>query len=64
MDPDSIHKNDNYSYQDFKVRMIFKNACEQEKCHSNSEENHSYCDNCKTNLSKELGDWNMIKDII
>ena len=27
MDPDSIHKNDNYAYPDFKIRMVFTNAC-------------------------------------
>lgn len=52
MDPDSIHKNDNYPYPDFKIRMIFKNACKDEKCCQNSEEGLTYCGNCKTKLGK------------
>ena len=54
MDPDSIHKNDDYAYPDFKIRLAFRNACVDQKCFQNSEQNQNYCANCKKYMSKEI----------
>ena len=64
MDPDSIHNNDNYPYPDFKIRMVFTNACVKKDCHQNNPENQEYCSDCKTKLGKEIADWEMIRAVV
>ena len=64
MDPDSIHKNDDYAYPDFKIRLAFRNACVDQKCFQNSEQNQNYCANCKKYMSKEIQDWDALNHIV
>lgn len=64
MDPDSIHKNENYPYPDFKIRLIFKNACHTESCYNKDVENHFFCPDCKTKLSQQLQEWEMIRAVV